>query len=479
MKKRTIFTALFSLLGMSLLFGQAIVQNDTVYYPEIHPIEYDQLVYKTAPQIDELTPVINENLALRVYYPTDLEPGEIRPLVVLVHGGGFIGGTYTSFFNQAEMLAQLGFVAVSVQYRLCKRGDCLLAAGLSYPCNVSWANSLIPSAYVAAVDVADAITWLKNNAANYHIDPDNIAVGGHSAGGWTSLHLAFMDMDEANEICPSCGTWPDYLEETLETPDGIKAVFNMSGALIDTTWIDPDESDINLMNIHGTHDGIVSYESDPVYPCCNTYSVEIDGSCPISTRQQNLDGNSYLFTGFGYGHDVFVGEYGEENGTQILWFLGKSFFDESPFQKHSVVNRDIPLITCPTPFPPVAAGQTCGLSQSPKGIVLLEEPPIISSATEIATNHYVSIYPNPASDLLTIDVRLSAKAGIGGQGKLLPYELSLFNSTGQLVLQKIIYAIPENTLIEQIRIDHLPGGIYFARMRTEQQIFYQESVIID
>ncbi|MBK7338817.1 MAG: hypothetical protein IPJ00_22970 [Saprospirales bacterium] len=103
-----------------------MVDGDTVYYPESHEVEYDQLVYKTAVSIDELSFPINENLALRVYYPVDLDPGEKRPLVVLVHGADLLEEPLP-VFNNAEALAKLGFVAASVQYRLCKRVNCLVA----------------------------------------------------------------------------------------------------------------------------------------------------------------------------------------------------------------------------------------------------------------------------------------------------------------------------------------------------------------
>jgi predicted esterase len=267
-----LITFLFLLFGILSLDAQAIVEGDDVYYPFAHPVEYDQVVYKTANQIDEINFGITENLALRVYYPSDLDAGEKRPLVVLIHGGGFISGTFAGFFEEAELLAQLGYIAVSVQYRLCKRNDCVIAAALTYPCNVAWGTSLVPSSYAAAVDVQDAIEWLELHADQYHIDTSKIAVGGHSAGAITALNVAFMDQEEVNEICAGCGTWPDYLEGELEPNTGIKAVFSMSGAIYDTLWIDENENQIDLMAIHGTHDGIVAYEAEPVYPCCNTYS---------------------------------------------------------------------------------------------------------------------------------------------------------------------------------------------------------------
>ncbi len=86
------------------------------------------------------------------------------PAVVCIHGGGFRAGSRQGYDGLCLKLAQQGYVAVTVTYRLAPR----------YP-------------FPAAVhDVKAAVRWLRANAAKYHIDPERIGATGGSAGG----HLA-------------------------------------------------------------------------------------------------------------------------------------------------------------------------------------------------------------------------------------------------------------------------------------------------
>ncbi len=447
--KKLLIFLVFPFVSASL-FAQALLQQDTVYYPEVHPIAHEQLVYKTAPQIDELDFQVNEDLALRVYYPTDLEPGEQRPLVVLIHGGGFIGGAFGSFFDEAEALAQLGFVAASIQYRLCKRGDCLLAAGLLYPCAISWANSLIPSAYAAAVDAADAINWLQLHANDYHIDPDRVAVLGHSAGAITALNAAYMDQEEINDICMGCGTWPDYLGEELSPIDGLQAVINMSGAILDTLWIDETETEIDLMSIHGTHDGVVFYGSDPVYPCCNTFIAPVQGSCPITHRHSKLGGNTYLLSGMNHGHDVFSGDWWPDNQLQILWFLGQSFWGDGPMSKHSEILRPSAVTVCPPPLPGATPAELCQRPLSDPGVVIFGEVPV--NTHELPSSANWKIFPNPASDQLVLETIALP----------IPSLLEVWTIQGQLIQAQQLTS--SRQLVE---LSHLPPGVYSLRIGQE------------
>jgi predicted esterase len=447
MKKTFRLLALLLLLTslVSDLSAQAIVQGNTVYYPETHTVSFDTKKYKTAVQIDELTFPINEDLFLRVYYPDDLMPGEQRPLVILIHGGGFVTGTYAAFFQQAEYLASLGYVAATIQYRLCKRGDCLIAAGLGYPCNIAWGNSLIPSGYVASVDARDAILWLQDHAEDYSIDPDQVVVGGHSAGGWTALHTAFMDQDEIQELCPGCGVGSDYLSEQIPEVSGIRAIFPMSGALLNADWIDPDESDIDVMVLHGTHDGVVHYGEEPVYPCCNTYQTPIDGACPITQRLALTGNNYYLLSGNGYGHDIFEPGYIEVNQEQLLWFLGQSLFSDQDFARHSVVTRSQALATCPAPFDPVDASALCDFPEDDLGIVLFESP---SSTQSISNRETLKVWPNPSRGSVTLSL---PKGNTTWQG-------AIYSLTGEQVFT-ISSFLGE---VIDLDISGLPAGVYFA-----------------
>ncbi len=86
------------------------------------------------------------------------------PAVICIHGGGFRAGTREGYDGLIKKLAEHGYVAVTVSYRLAPK----------YP-------------FPAAVhDVKAAVRWLRTNAAKYHVDPERIGATGGSAGG----HLA-------------------------------------------------------------------------------------------------------------------------------------------------------------------------------------------------------------------------------------------------------------------------------------------------
>ena len=80
---------------------------------------------------------------------------------MFIHGGGWIYGDKEMFRDAASYLAQQGFAAATIEYRL--------------------SNERI---YPAAVDDSKAaVRWLRNNAARFGGDSKRIGVVGTSAGG--------------------------------------------------------------------------------------------------------------------------------------------------------------------------------------------------------------------------------------------------------------------------------------------------------
>jgi acetyl esterase/lipase len=103
-------------------------------------------------------------LQLDLYMPKELAESALQspaPGIVLVHCGGWRSGYRTHLTPMAIELAKAGYVVATVTYRL--------APEAQYP--------------AAIYDVKAAIRWLRTNAAEYHVDPSRIAVGGSSAGG--------------------------------------------------------------------------------------------------------------------------------------------------------------------------------------------------------------------------------------------------------------------------------------------------------
>ncbi|HRI58991.1 MAG TPA: alpha/beta hydrolase [Saprospiraceae bacterium] len=363
MRLSCIFAFILFVIALQNLPAQGYCSGDTVIFTEpAHPVDFDDVVYKTAPQIDEWNFEVPENIRLRVYFPTDLPAGERRPLIVLVHGGYFIWGSYLDFDTFAKSLAEQGFIAATVGYRLCKRGDCVIGASLNLPCQISWGNSMQPSAYVAAVDVNDGIRWLQQRAGDYHIDPEKVVVGGHSAGAYTALNVAFLDQSEIQQVMPSAGVSGKYLGEPLDPVVGIRACIPMSGAFLNLDWIEPEEvigENIAVGVVHGTSDGIVDYDEGVAIPCCQTYNTIVHGGCDVAKRIKALGGNYYLLTGKGFGHDIGEPLFYDALSVQIPAFVIKTVLCGQNIEKHSVVERATPLPVCPGNNPDLAAAPLC------------------------------------------------------------------------------------------------------------------------
>jgi acetyl esterase/lipase len=108
------------------------------------------------------------------------QPDKPRPAIVVIHGGGWLNGDKSSFSTLKNRqpgnildFAKLGFVAVTINYRL--SGEATFPA--------------------AVQDCQCAVRWLRANAEEYHIDPDRIGAWGNSAGGHLALMLGMLGKD--------------------------------------------------------------------------------------------------------------------------------------------------------------------------------------------------------------------------------------------------------------------------------------------
>lgn len=106
--------------------------------------------------------------AAELYVPKGAGP---FPAVVVIHGGGWRKGAPWQMRHIAERLAGQGFVVANISYRLAPQ----------HP-------------YPAAVEDAEAaVRWLRDHAADYHIDPARVGAWGYSAGAHLALLLATRD----------------------------------------------------------------------------------------------------------------------------------------------------------------------------------------------------------------------------------------------------------------------------------------------
>ncbi len=140
------------------------------------------------------------NQDLDIYYPKPLAQAmrsqqtitKSYPMVVFVHGGSWESGSKEEYAFVGQSFAQAGYVTAVINYRK--------APEHVYPDYVE--------------DTAQAIAWSYNNAPNLHVDPNRLAVVGHSAGAFNVVAAV------SNE---------DFLAPYGISPDAIKAVVGIAG----------------------------------------------------------------------------------------------------------------------------------------------------------------------------------------------------------------------------------------------------------
>lgn len=98
------------------------------------------------------------------------ETNKPRPVLLYIHGGGWVGGSKDRMYLHFIPYLQMGMAVVNVGYRL---GGVALAPA-------------------AVEDARCALRWLYNNAAQYGLDTSKIVVSGHSAGGHLSLTTGML-----------------------------------------------------------------------------------------------------------------------------------------------------------------------------------------------------------------------------------------------------------------------------------------------
>ncbi len=109
---------------------------------------------------------------LDVYYMRD---GKTKPVLIDIHGGGFI--THDKDVDElfCNAMAKRGYVVFSLNY------------SLIYPeCDF----------FDQVSDIDNAVRWIVSHAADYEADTANIYIAGHSSGGVNALTECLLCLDE-------------------------------------------------------------------------------------------------------------------------------------------------------------------------------------------------------------------------------------------------------------------------------------------
>jgi para-nitrobenzyl esterase len=105
-------------------------------------------------------------------------PQHKLPVLVWIHGGGFVSGSGACAVYDGEALAKEGIVYVSINYRLGVFGY------LAHP-DLTKESPYHASGNYAVLDQIEALKWIKENIASFGGDPDKVTIAGQSAGSFS------------------------------------------------------------------------------------------------------------------------------------------------------------------------------------------------------------------------------------------------------------------------------------------------------
>ena len=146
-----------------------------------------------------------DTLRLDIYKPVS-DNNLKRPMLVLVHGGAWVGGTKADGEVQslAQLFAKRGYVVASINYRLgmhpssgggSNTATCTLVTPEANCAYVADSAEVVRAIYRGMQDVKGAIRFMKDRAAIDSTCKENAYLSGVSAGGFCALAAAFLDVD--------------------------------------------------------------------------------------------------------------------------------------------------------------------------------------------------------------------------------------------------------------------------------------------
>ncbi len=399
--KTTGFLAVIGLL-CGLFTNMAMAQGVRYAEPVFDEVSISTAIpFSSAVKEGETSPT---TLLLDFYEPQG-DTLSARPLVITVFGGAFVAGgrDYADMVEYCTRLAKHGYVAASIDYRL-----------LSF-WNIN-ATSLIRTAYMASQDVSSAVRFFKHHQEQFKIDTEQIFLLGNSAGSIAILSEIFLDEDERpveTYVSPDLGPmhssgYPEYADVSPAVAGAVPHWGGVNGLDV----IDKEEF-VPLCMIHGTDDTTVPYDSGY---CYNGMLPDVMpfmyGSHAMAQRLDDLDISDYEFHPFeGEGHAFYLSGVG-----QLIEEKFNACFD---------ITRDFLF----------------NHLKFPTSVAESNEPRI-------------QVYPNPATDLLTIH--------FGDVAQCKPLNVTVMDVVGRV-------AFAETVSSTEVRFDvsQWPSGVYV--IRTEQE----------
>lgn len=266
--------------NITLDTNRPIVKQDATY----EVIVTEDLIYAEGLSHDSLNSINSSVMPLLMdsYVPNN--NSQNRPLLMLIHGGGFIDGTKQKepLVAMANYYAARGFVVFSIDYRLKDDKGTVPQEWIdASPDIVTTYPGQLLAAYPVHRDAKAALRWIVANAHNYNINTDYITIGGGSAGATASIGIGVSDLvDYKDELSINDDNTlsSTNLSETYE----VKTILDFWGSAKTIEVLELiygyerfDSNDPALFIAHGTEDPTVPFSSaEDLKTICETNEID-------------------------------------------------------------------------------------------------------------------------------------------------------------------------------------------------------------
>ncbi len=443
------------------------------------------------------------DLVADIYEPT----GDVltqRPLIIFMHTGSFlpryINGTPTGSRNDSatvEMCTQLakrGYVVANMEYRIGWN-----PAGSNIDIR---RGTIINAIYRAFQDAKSCVRYFRKDAATtdlFKIDPNNIILGGQGTGGYIAVN--YISFDKVAELQlpkfisgvtdPTYGfvAGQPYVNQAvqgdfegyggipqLNNPNNsvgyssaVQFVFNLGGALGDSTWI--EAGDAPTVGLHVIGDPFAPYDVGIVFVPGNPPQsvVDVVGSKTI-VRLANQLGNNDCFANAGFTDPYTLAANVNNQGYEGLYpFATLPATQAGPwewFDSLTVVNGAALVGQNGTTIYTNAKLTNPDMSKQ-KAIAYIDtimnyvNPRIVYclglstgiNSIETAQN-LISVSPNPVSDKINVDL-----SQINNDIQ----SIGLYDVSGRKIIE---VALSESRLYT-INRGRLSSGTYFVKVQLE------------
>ena len=207
------------------------------------------------------------DLLLDVYEPVRFDDA-VMPAIVMIHGGGFNGGSKrTGWISEwAPWFAERGWVVYSIDYRVSGDHGTLPSSYPELPTELTEAQvDQAHALYPACRDTKAAIRWINATADDYSVSTDHIAVIGGSAGSVLAVGLGVSDQEDCTDEI-SLDDDPTLSTTNLDQSSEVATVIDHWGGtsiLVILELMDGidrfDATDAPVAIVHGTEDLTVPF----------------------------------------------------------------------------------------------------------------------------------------------------------------------------------------------------------------------------